>query len=175
MKKTSKVELIKQPHGGAIRPPMKKGETLNPRGRPKNLLNQIKDELDLEFDLKTNKPTIRILLGSLAYLPKAKLDELYSNENLPVAIRMFIREIQKDWALKETTSVKNLISFDMKPDEDAPKSSVDLTTLTQDQLLLTCQHLLPMFEIKTLEEFCDWLEGFIEKKRAGEARIINQS
>lgn len=176
-----KRNLIKQPNGGALLTPYKKGESGNPAGGKKSEITKIREEFQIKYDWEISKNDAQVLLQMLVFAPIHELQKLAENKDLPAVVVNYIHAIFKDIKKGEINTAKDIIERNFGKAtqkleiEDKTPTHIDLATLTQDQLLITCQHLLPMFEMETLESFCEWLEGFIEKKRAGEARIINQN
>lgn len=175
MSKPARKVRIKPKHGNGTITPIQPGEALNPNGRPKNYINKVKEDLELNFEATTNKATVKALLSALTYLPKNELDKLAVDENMPVSIRLFIKSIIKDWKNAETSTIKDLLSLQYgrnSDDDDKPQGNIDLSILTQDQLLSTSEHLVAMLNIEYLEKFCNWLEDYVDKKKMQEIKII---
>ncbi len=172
-KKIAKVELIKQPHGGALRPPMKKGETMNPNGRPKGWVKKLVEELELDYDIQVNKATVKTLLQTLIYLPRAKLEELNNNVDLPVAIRMFTRSLRRDWDASSTDTLKGLIGYELANTPPEPPKD-DRVDLNNDKLLSTAEYLITScLDLTSLESLKTKLDDVIVRKRSEGAKIIN--
>jgi len=161
---------IKGKNGGTLMV-LEKGETANPNGRPKTYLNQLKEELEIECDIQMNKSTAREFLRMLAYLPKDKVIALAVNDKMPVAIRLFAKSIIKDWGQSSTDTVKGLISFEMGAGDSNPNIPT-LSDIEPQKILDTSKYLVAMLDMTLLETFCNWLEEHVDKKRAGEAKII---
>ncbi len=174
-KKPEKKVRVPQKHGGVLTP-VQKGEVLNPEGRPKSHLKKVTDELNLLFETdQINKVTVRALLSQLAYLPQDRLNILAKDEQMPMAVRMFVRSMMSDWNSSQTGSVKGLISFDMQPEDDkGPKKSSSLSSFTVDQVFIGVKHGINALPLAELEKINELLQLELQKKRAGEARTINQ-
>lgn len=172
--------IIKPKHGGILTP-FQKGENGGSVGRGKSEITKIREAFEIKYDWKVSRHDAEQLLQMLVFAPLHELQKLADNKDLPAVVVNYIHAIFKDIKKGEINAAKDIIERNFGKAtqrleiEDKTPQHVDLTTLTQDQLLITCQYLLPMFEMKTLEEFCGWLENFIEKKRITEAKIINQT
>lgn len=165
-------------NGGTLRP-FNKGESGNPKGGKKSEITRIREEFELKYNWKISKADAEQLLQLLVFAPISELKELAKNPNLPAVVVNYIHAIFSDIRKGEIKAAKEIIEFNFGKAtqklelEDKTPQHIDLSTLSQEQLLSATKHLSGMLEIKMLEEFREWIDNLDQKKRSNEAKIIN--
>jgi len=70
----------KQPHGGSLTRP-EKGEVLNPHGRPKKLITQLKE-------IGYHKSQVEMLLTRSQGKPKETIDQTIESKNFTITLNL---------------------------------------------------------------------------------------
>jgi hypothetical protein len=82
---------------GKVEPRWKKGESGNPKGRPKNIATIIQEVFIAEHNLKLSKGQVNDIIQVILSKNKKELIEMAKNEELPFWVGLIARKAQRDY------------------------------------------------------------------------------
>jgi hypothetical protein len=80
-----------------VTPRWKKGESGNPKGRPKKIDNKLSDYFFSEHNLKLSKSQTQEIINSIIGKNRKELQQLAKDEDLPFWVAMLAQKAQKDF------------------------------------------------------------------------------
>lgn len=163
-------------NGGTLTP-FPPGVSGNPSGGKKSQLKLIKEELELKFDFELSTKDVKDLLKLLVFAPKEELEKLKNNPSTPVIILNYITALYSDIKKGQINAARDLIELEFgkaiqKIETKDVSAPMVLSEIEPQKILDTSKYLVAMLDMTLLETFCNWLEEHVDKKRAGEAKII---
>jgi hypothetical protein len=174
-----KRKLIKQPNGGALLAPYKKGESGNPAGGKKSQLTLIREAFEIEYDWKLSKHDAEQLLKMLVFAPKEELHKLAANPSTPTIVLNYIHALFADIKAGRINAAKDIVEFSFgratqKIEVDDKRDSQS-QVFTRDKILLTMRQFCEILNLDDLKEFEKMFKEVVLQKKAQGAKIINQS
>jgi len=84
--------LVKQKHGWTLKI-LQKGETANPKGRPKKLISSINNSLLKQWYKQASRSDIEACYLQLIQVPEKRIKLMLKDDNQPVLIKIVIKNM----------------------------------------------------------------------------------
>lgn len=171
-------KLTKQPNGGALLTPYKKGESGNPAGGKKSQLTLIREAFEIEYDWKLSKHDAEQLLKMLVFAPKEELHKLAANPSTPTIVLNYIHALFADIKKGQINAAKDIVEFSFgratqKIEVDDKRQEPQV--FDRDKILLTMRRFCEVLNLDDLKEFEKMFKEVVLQKKAQGAKIINQN